>query len=537
MASNRGPGAVQYQQQQPQQQQQPPHSNGASDSYYKERDTSFQWAKQQGGAHTSSSGAVGGSWASAGAGPSSSSSVIRPHSSPSVTINTLPSSGGGAAASDGTYEKNLVLELCPPGGMKAVPPPDKLANFARSVSSLNSDLICPVLLDCLEEGQPWIIRAKALCVMETCIQHGTRPADGSNPYRDFFHACLDEITPLANHPRTAISQPAQRVLALLGVASAGGTANGGSVAAPPVAAAPNLLDFDDDDAPATPAPAPASQPPPPPSTPVTTAPSPGQSTMFGGMQVKAAGGVTSPTPAAATAPATNGDLLGDFGAAPASSESNNAAAPAPANTSSAPPSDMFAQMSLKAGNSSSAAAAAAPAQPSAAQPAAANSNSTVSGDLASLAAPAGGGSAFGFINESAPKDSSDKTTTADQQAKANKNPESFDPLKNLTPQSSQQRKMMQLSPEQMQAMAYQQQVFHMQQQQMQMMLAMQQQQGGMMHHPSGQPPMFPNMGGVMPPQGAGQQQRFSFKDTRPAKKDDKKFDFVKDAMHTAGQKK
>ena len=51
--------------------------------------------------------------------------------------------------------------------MKPVPPPDKLAAFAPSVSNLNSELICPVLLDFLEDGQPWVICAKVLCVMET----------------------------------------------------------------------------------------------------------------------------------------------------------------------------------------------------------------------------------------------------------------------------------------------------------------------------------------------------------------------------------
>ena len=72
-----------------------------------------------------------------------------------------------AGPSDGSYEKNLVLELCPLGGVKPVPVPDKLAAFAHSVSNLNSELICPVLLDILEDGQPWVIHAKALCVMET----------------------------------------------------------------------------------------------------------------------------------------------------------------------------------------------------------------------------------------------------------------------------------------------------------------------------------------------------------------------------------
>ena len=70
---------------------------------------------------------------------------------------------------DGRYEKNLVAELCPPGGLRAEPPPDKLAQFLQAVPTLNPDLLCPALLDCLEEGQPWIKRAKALHVMHAVI--------------------------------------------------------------------------------------------------------------------------------------------------------------------------------------------------------------------------------------------------------------------------------------------------------------------------------------------------------------------------------
>lgn len=146
---------------------------------------------------------------------------------------------------------------------------------------------------------------------------------------------------------------------------------------------------------------------------------------------------------------------------------------------------------------------------------------------------ASNGSAFGFINSGAPP------TTAPA-------PPSFDPLKNsnnqmLTPNSA-QKKAMQISPEQMQAMAYQQMMMQQQQMQMQMQysMAMQQQMGGGMV-PGGMP-MYPPLGqGVarassLGSPGAAPLQQFSFA-PKPAKKDDKKFDFVKDAMHTAGHKK
>lgn len=505
MASNRGPGAVQpeYQREAPPHQQQ-------------------QQSYAGGGGGTAHSGAVGGSWGSA---PPSSSST-RPganYSRPSVTINnSVPGAsrgGGGTAVSDGTYEKNLVLELCPPGGMKPVPPADKLANFARACSSLNSDLVCPVLLDCLEDGQPWIIRAKALCAMETSIANGTKP-DGSNPYRDFFFACQDEVAPLISHARPAISEPARRVLILLGVAP-GSMPMTTAASAPHVvaAAAPNLLDFDDEPAAVAP---PNHAPPPPPSPDASAA----ANSMFGGMQVK-----SSPAPPMqqqqqqmfqppmqVAAPAAATPNLLDFDAvapAPAPPVSNDVFRPSSGETAAAAAtqpvmattSSMFDQLSVK------------------------DSEDKKDSDITAVAS--NGSSAFGFINTSEPQA-----------------PPSFDPLKNnssnhnLTPNSA--KKAMHLSPEQMQAMAYQQMMMQQQHMQMQMAMAMQQQMGGAM---PGGIPMYPplgvgapgvrrttSLGGSTGVGGGPPLQQFSFA-AKPAKKDDKKFDFVKDAMQTAGHKK
>ena len=146
MASNRGPGAVGS-----------PQNYAKNDSsYYKSRDAAgsgqaYSWAQNSSSGNAISSG-VGGSWGAASAASSAHQAT------PSITVNTVPgvgagvSGGAGTGVSDGSYEKQLVMELCPPGGMKPEPPPDKLAQFARSVSSLNPDYVCPVLLDCIEDG-------------------------------------------------------------------------------------------------------------------------------------------------------------------------------------------------------------------------------------------------------------------------------------------------------------------------------------------------------------------------------------------------
>lgn len=485
MASNRGPNAVA-----------PAGHN--DDSYYKSREQqadAFKWANK--GAHAGSSG-VGGSWANASAG-----SVASPAGASSYaatpSVNSAPTSSnpqtGGTAVSDGSYEKNLVMELCPAGGMKPVPPPDKLLNFAKAIPSLNADLICPVLLDCLEDGHPWIMRAKALCVMETCIQAGQRD-DNTNPYANFFYTCREEIEPLTTHPRAAIKDPARRVCALLGVEMEASGRTPAPAAAPP-APAPNLLDFDNDDVPA-PAPAPPAAAAAPPAT-ATPAPAPSND-MFGGMQVKAKSPPKASPPDISTA--SSGELLGGL------TGDGGATQPAP----TAQVTTMFDQLNMKASKDEEEKKVV----------------EDASNDLASLAS----GSAFGFIND-------DKSGGAAGAGAAPPTKESFDPLKNFSPNTA--RQMMQLSQEQMQAMAYQQMLMQQQMQQkqyMQMQMAMAMQNGAMpraqMQHPmpGGLPTgmMPPTQNGVMGPHAGNTSSGFSFLDNPATKKEDKTFDFVKGAV-------
>merc|ERR1711865_303742 len=93
--------------------------------------------------------------------------------------------------------------------------------------------------------------------------------------------------------------------------------------------------------------------------------------------------------------------------------------------------------------------------------------------------------------------------------------DSFDPLKNITPNS--RKAMMQVSPEQMQAMVYQQ-------------MMMQQQKRG-----SSTSQMFMSMPGHVMQNPAASKSTLAFMD-QPQKKDDKSFDFVKDAMTTEKKK-
>jgi len=357
MASNRGPNAIgssanaiptssttQHQQ---------------NSEYYKTRDAhqqggqAFSWAAS-GGAAAAASGppaapsGVGGSWATAPVAPppqqqppahhhmSVASAALQPPvsavqpnnytggNSYGVGVGVAASSAGG-----GDYERNLILDLCPPGGMKAEPPQDKLDEFARAIPSLNPDVVCPALLDALEEGNPWIMRAKALCVIETVLKVEAERNGEVQAYSDFFHACSGEIEPLVNHARASVKGPAKRVLALLGIDEVpmNGSDNTAVAAQDPVTApAVNLLDFDEPVAsPATELPAAAPLPPSAVNASSVTATASTGSSLFSGLNTKAASApvvaassVQAPPSAApaipvAAAPQQQDDLLGGMG--------------------------------------------------------------------------------------------------------------------------------------------------------------------------------------------------------------------------------
>jgi len=545
--------------------------------YYKARNatgSAFNWASSGGNAGAAGGGGappspargVGGSWAS----------VPAPVAPPPPAVHTpqlsvaaqsrmeanqsSPYSRGAAApapavvgtsAEAGTYEKNLIAELCPPGGMKAEPPQDKLEDFARAVPSLNPDLVCPALLDALEDGNPWIMRAKALCVIETVLKVMDGQGGGggeSNAYADFFHACAGEIEPLANHARQSVNAPAKRVLALLGVApgvvSPPTRMNGGaapSFAAPPTvtstaAEAPNLLDFDGP----SDVPAPVSAPAPPPPAPPAVSSTSGGDSMFGGMTMKGATGSAMPstnspaTPALVSTESTesSGDLLGSFSfstdpapAAPAP------VAPVPAASSGSD--SLFGNMTVKSSSIP-------PVEPVAAAAPAADASSI---------GPPSSGSAFGFMNATTPSTPSQPAKTKVMSDVPKSPAASYDPLLTLGSTNSptkpngggmnnmnqmgQMNPSAQMTPAQMQQMqmAYQQNMMMMQQQMQQMQMGGGA-GGGAAYGRQGSGPN-PNVMGAnymrQVPGVQGDNSSFSFL-SAPKKKDTHEFDFVKDAM-------
>ena len=112
--------------------------------------------------------------------------------------------GGESPNVEGNYEKKLILDLCPPDGTKTDP-----------------NITCPALLDALEEGNPWMLRAKTLYVIETVLNVEAERLAGVGcdelSYTDYFRRYSGPFEHLANHPRDSVNGPAKRVLMALGL--------------------------------------------------------------------------------------------------------------------------------------------------------------------------------------------------------------------------------------------------------------------------------------------------------------------------------
>ena len=129
------------------------------------------------------------------------------------------SSANGADDEDKSVVTKLVVKLCGPTG--AEPSTDKLEEFILILPTLKHDEVCLALLDTLEDGNPWLMKAKALCVIETIIlleAEAVLEGGGGDdaPYFDFLRKCTGPVEQLASHNRESVHGPARRVLEALG---------------------------------------------------------------------------------------------------------------------------------------------------------------------------------------------------------------------------------------------------------------------------------------------------------------------------------
>lgn len=91
-----------------------------------------------------------------------------PAAIPSIAPPTRSFGQTAGAQSDGSYERNLVAGLCAPGGMRAVPPKDKLDAFIKSALTLDAEIVGPILEDCLADEQ-WTVRIWLLSTSEMSL--------------------------------------------------------------------------------------------------------------------------------------------------------------------------------------------------------------------------------------------------------------------------------------------------------------------------------------------------------------------------------
>jgi len=131
------------------------------------------------------------------------------------------SSANGADDEVKSVVTKLVLKLCGPTGPTAEPSMDKLEEFLLILPTLKHDEVCLALLDTLEDGNPWLMKAKALCIIETIIlleAEAVLEGGGGDdaPYFDFLRKCTGPVEQLASHNREKVHGPARRVLEALG---------------------------------------------------------------------------------------------------------------------------------------------------------------------------------------------------------------------------------------------------------------------------------------------------------------------------------
>lgn len=132
-------------------------------------------------------------------------------------VPDMPSRPGygraGSAAADGSYEAGVVASLCEPGGMKAVPPQDKLNKFLTSAPTLSPEIVGSCLLGQLNEDT-WQTRVKALMVISSLAM-----ASGCEQHRIWWsdEERIEEITTICqSDSKASVRTQASKTLRAIG---------------------------------------------------------------------------------------------------------------------------------------------------------------------------------------------------------------------------------------------------------------------------------------------------------------------------------
>ncbi|CCI45570.1 unnamed protein product [Albugo candida] len=207
-----------------------PGSAAYAGSYSDSRDTATSQLREKSYDGDRKKGRVGGSWSNEVAEPPSCmpSSLPNRANAPNTQMNASQEYHPGVykqrhvdpqpplghtmgAQSDGSYERNLISALCAPGGMRAVPPKDKMDAFLKSAITLDPEVVGPILEDCLADGQ-WTVVSKALTTIEALVK-----SDGCDGFFEYFADNSTEIEACARSEKNAIRDRAIRIIKVLGV--------------------------------------------------------------------------------------------------------------------------------------------------------------------------------------------------------------------------------------------------------------------------------------------------------------------------------
>ncbi|OQR97527.1 hypothetical protein ACHHYP_10725 [Achlya hypogyna] len=117
----------------------------------------------------------------------------------------------GSSDKSGDYERTLIDDLCPPGGLARAPPAESLKRFVDLAKTLDIHTIGELLLDKLEDDS-WMVRLKGLCVWEALLE-----APSCSHYGEWLEENIELVQHLTQDRKSHVAVKAKQLLTLLGI--------------------------------------------------------------------------------------------------------------------------------------------------------------------------------------------------------------------------------------------------------------------------------------------------------------------------------
>lgn len=117
---------------------------------------------------------------------------------PEMPANVSGFGRAGGGLDNGSYEKGMIDALCESGGLRPVPPEDKLQELLDSAPTLSVDIVGNCLLDVLNE-ESWQSRTKALIVIAKLVKLSDCPA-----YQQWWLDRADIVESLQTDPKAGV---------------------------------------------------------------------------------------------------------------------------------------------------------------------------------------------------------------------------------------------------------------------------------------------------------------------------------------------